>query len=531
MIANANTDPTAGDGRVDPRAVWLLFATFVVAIIGLIYEMLTATLSSYLLGDSVKQFSFVIGIFLSAMGFGAWASRFVSSALPAFIMVQIGLGIVGGISAPAIYAAYGYLGGTQVLVYGLLIVMGALSGMEIPLISRVLEEIGVAKFRFENVLSVDYLGALIASLAFPLLILPNLSLIATSLAFGLLNLCVAGISIWMFRKSLTGRSRRLVAPWAGGVIAMLIGLSMSGQIVSTVDAKIFQDEVVLQEQTPYQKITVTRFRDRVRLYLDHSIQFDSRDEYRYHEALVHPALAAAPQARDVLMIGGGDGMGVREVLRAAPDANITLVDLDPRMTELFRDNPELSALNGNALSSPRVTIRNVDAWTFAGGEADEAGDGGLYDVIILDLPDPKSVQISRLYSLEFYAMLMERLRRGGVVVTQAGSPLLAGDAFWSVAKTLDATRNPSMPDATLHTTPYQIFLPSFGSWGFVMATPWPLDAAGLQLDHEGRFINGDTWKAALTFSPDMGDRPVELNNLESHKLLHYYLEGWEMWFQ
>ena len=504
------------------REVWLLAATFLVAIAGLIYELVAATVSSYLLGDSVRQFSLVIGVFLSSMGLGSWLSRYVGQAFSGFVWAQVLLGLVGGFMAPVLFLVYGWMGDVGLPLYGMLIAVGVLSGMEIPLIVRILKEEGASEFRFENVLTVDYVGALAASLAFPLLIIPHLGLMSASLAFGALNLAVAGLSLWVFRDRTT---RVQVTLWALAFAATLGALWQSERIVSVADAGLYADTIIYDQATPYQQITVTAYRDRVRLFLDHSIQFDSIDEYRYHEMLVHPAMAMVPRARNVLILGGGDGMATREVLRHEGVEAVTLVDLDPAVTTLFRDHPDLSRLNARAFSDPRVTVVNQDAWEFV-----EASDT-LYDVIILDLPDPKNLALSRLYSRSFYGLLAERLSAHGAMVTQAGSPLFAREAFWSIAETFETATNPLSPGRPgLWTLPYHSYVPSFGEWGFMLAAPQELGAENLPLPEGLRYLNADEWQAARLFAGDIARVEVEANTLQTHALVGYYLDGWDRWF-
>ncbi len=507
---------------VAPREVWLLAATFLVAVAGLIYELIAATLSSYLLGDSIRQFSLVIGIFLAAMGLGAWLSRLVGDALKGFIWAQIALGLIGGFLAPAIYVTYALLETLDVPLYGSLIAIGALSGMEIPLIARILGDIGATPFRFENVLSVDYVGALVASLAFPLLIVPHLGLMSASLAFGCLNLLVAGLSMWIFRARTDARQWVV---WALALAATLAALTQAERMVNVVEANLFEDEVILSEDSPYQHITLTRFRDRIRLFLDYSIQFDTLDEYRYHEALVHPAMALAPRHRNVLILGGGDGLAARQLFRHADVDQVTLVDIDARVTTLFRRRPELTALNANSLNDPRLTILNRDAWKFL--ETTQTA----YDVIIVDLPDPKSVALSKLYTQEFYAMLADRISAQGVIVVQSGSPLFARQAYWSVIHTLQATRNPVEPGGRMHVLPYHVYLPSFGDWGFALVSPRPLAQHPLALPAGLRFLTEAAWQAAQVFSPDEADQPAAVNTLHTQPLLGYYNNGWDYWFR
>lgn len=506
---------------VDLRPVWLLLATFLVAVSSLIYELIAATLSSYLLGDSIRQFSFVIGVFLSAMGLGVWLSRMVNAALLGFVWVQIFIGLIGGALAPALFFAYAYLGDIAVLLYGMLGLIGLLSGMEIPLIARVLKDIGAPSFRFENVLSVDYVGALVASLAFPVFVIPHFSLTSASIIFGCLNLAVAGGSIWVFRDRLP---KTIWAGWAATFALSLVALINSERMVSVVDAAMFEDDIIINETTPDQNIVVTRFRDRTRLFLNHSIQFDTLDEHRYHESLVHPAMATTPRRNNILILGGGDGMAAREVLKYPDVDTITLVDLDPRVTELFRDHDDLSTLNAHALSDPRVTIIADDAWLFSENTVD------VYDVIIIDLPDPKSIALSKLYSIEFYAILMERLSPHGAMVTQAGSPVFARDAFWSIVETFEMTRNPAAR-TPLSVTPYHSYTPSFGDWGFIIARPFALQARDVSFPESLKYINAETWQSAQIFAPDAGRTDVEANSIKSHPLVTYYQEGWDHWFR
>ncbi|WP_425097708.1 polyamine aminopropyltransferase [Tropicibacter sp. S64] len=504
------------------RETWLLAATFLIAVAGLIYELIAATVSSYLLGDSVRQFSIVIGVFLSSMGLGAWASRYVGEAMRGFAWAQIFLGIIGGFMAPTLFLAYAWVSEVGIPLYGMLIAVGVLSGMEIPLIARVLKDIGAPEFRFENVLTVDYVGALVASLAFPLLVIPHLGLMSASLVFGGLNLIVAGLSLYLFREV---ASRLQWVVWATAMALTFGALVQSERLVSVTEQQLFEDDVVLTEATPYQQITVTRFRDRVRLFLDYSIQFDTMDEYRYHEMLVHPVMGLAPRVNSVLILGGGDGMAAREVLRHDGVERITLVDLDPRVTELFRDHPDLAALNGGSLSDPRLTLVNQDAWQFV--EATQES----FDVIILDLPDPKNIALSKLYSREFYGLLVQRLSANGLLVTQAGSPLFARQAFWSVAHTLAATGNPYAPGEGLSVIPSHVHVPSFGEWGFVMASFAGLADREPKLPDGLKYLTPEVWRGAQVFSVDTGDMDAEINDIQSHALVGYYLEGWDAWFR
>ncbi len=497
-------------------------ATFVVAVAGLVYELVAGAAASYLLGDSVTQFSLVIGLFLTSMGVGAFASRFVVQAEAGFVSSQIALGLVGGFSAPILFATYAYLEGISGVLFAIVFLCGALSGLEIPLITRILTGLGAGKHTLANVLTADYLGALAAALAFPLLVVPQLGLMSASLAFGLLNLVVAGLSLWLFRD-LLGWAFRVI--WVVGVLACALALWRAETIVSVLDATLYEDEVIVSQQTPYQQITITRFRDRTRLFLNQSIQFDSLDEHRYHEMLVHPALARVARPDRVLVLGGGDGMAVREVLRDPRVGHIDLVDLDPAVTALFRDRDDLARLNGFALRDPRVTVHTADAWQFL------SEDGTPYDLIVADLPDPSTLSLSRLYTREFYARMLDRLSATGLFVTQAGSPLFARAAFWSLQETLAGTRNPIAPGQGLWTEPLQVTIPSFGIWGFIIAGKMEPAPRPLVLPDGLRYLTPETYAAALVFAPDMAPVEVAANTMQTHALMRYYLDGWAEWFR
>lgn len=504
----------------DGQALWLLAATFVVAVAGLVYELIAGAVSSYLLGDSVTQFSLVIGVFMTSMGLGAWASRFVAVPERGFTLSQVMLGIVGGFSAPVLFLAYGYLESLHAILFALVIAIGALSGLEIPLITRILTEREAMKHTLSSVLTADYAGALVAAVLFPLVIVPQLGLMAASLSFGLLNLMVAGISVWLFRERIGWVLR---GAWILGLVACGAGLIWSDRIVSLADAAFFEDNVILAEETPYQRIVVTEWRGRYRLFLNGSIQFDTLDEHRYHESLVHPAMARAPRRAEVLVLGGGDGMAVREVLRWPDVERVALVDLDPRVTELFRENGALATLNGRALSDPKVEIVNQDAWLFI-RESDRP-----FDVVILDLPDPRDFAVSKLYSREFYAPLMERLSPRGVMVTQGGSPVFAREAFWSVVRTWVGTRNPARPGEDLAVLPYHTYVPSFGDWGFVMVTQETEFREPVGLPEGLRYLSEAAFGAMTVFPEDSGPLEVEPNTILSHPLIRYYEDGWAAW--
>jgi spermidine synthase len=510
----------------------LLVAVFLIAICGLVYELVAGTLASYLLGDSITQFSIVIGVFLSAMGVGSWASRFLKNNLVAwFVGVEVAVGLVGGLTPLLGFAAFAHTEAFLPVTGSAVVIVGALVGIEIPLVIRILEEVRGLRVTVANVMGVDYLGALAASLLFPFLLLPQLGVVRAGLVMGLLNLAVAAI-LWRHLAAHTGAWRRpLLAALLLGALALTGGLLAAPRLVAGFESRIYQDEIIFAETSRYQRIVITRWRADWRLYLNGHLQFSSIDEYRYHESLVHPPLLAAERPRRVLILGGGDGLAVREVLRHAEIERVLVVDLDPQVTELFRDHPALSELNGGSLRDPRVEIHNADAFNYL-RDTEES-----FDVIIADLPDPSDAMIAKLYSRSFYALAAKRLAPGGAMAVQATSPYRARKAFWCIAHTLDATPAAGSPEedhiTTLAVRPYHIVVPSFGTWGFVLAArAEPGRKLPLRIGELGlRFLNPEVFAASTYFPADMGEEETELNQLDNPVLARYYEDGYHRYLQ
>jgi spermidine synthase len=397
-------------------------------------------------------------------------------------------------------------------LFGILVVVGTLVGLEIPLLLRILQRGQELKDVVARVLAFDYIGSLAASLLFPLLLLPFLGLVRTSLLFGLVNAAVALWCLHAFADQVGGLRFRQAYAWAT-TIALAVAFVLAPRIERFGEDTMFEAPIVFSHRTPYQRLTLTRWRDDVRLYIDGNLQFSSIDEHRYHEALVHPAFAALPEGTTgarVLVLGGGDGLALREVLRHDV-AEVDLVDLDPGMTELFATHPVLVELNGGALSDPRVTVHNADAMEWLAERSDAAG----YDVAIVDLPDPNDFSLGKLYTRAFYRLLGSRMDPGGAIVVQATSPYLAPRAFWCIARTLAA--------AGLDAHPYHAHVPSFGDWGFVLAMPTPRDApVRLVPDIDRRFLNDALLPGLFVFPTDQEPPEVEVNQLNDQLLVHYY---------
>jgi spermidine synthase len=491
----------------------LLFITvLLIAACGLIYELIAGTLASYLLGDSVLQFSTIIGCYLFAMGIGSAFSRYIDRGLAyRFVWIELLLGVVGGCSSALLFLAFAYTQGFQLLMYSLVVVIGILVGLEIPLLMRLVR--GRYHFRdvVAHVLTFDYLGALGASLLFPILLVPYLGLVRSAMLFGVINVLVALWSTFLFASQIA-KVRALRSLCVIVLCGLVVGLAEAKRIIAAAEDNIYTDEIIFSRDTRYQHIVLTRFKDDIRLFLSSHLQFSSRDEYRYHEALIHPGLSAIPAPRHVLVLGGGDGLAVREILKYPQLESVTLVDLDPEMTKLFSTNPMLTALNQKSFLSPKVHLINADAFPWVDSNTDS------FDFIVIDFPDPTNYSLGKLYTTAFYKAVARHLSSQGLMVVQSTSPMFARDSYWCIAETLR--------QAGLQTYPYHVYVPSFGEWGFVIAGHRDFQFP-TSLPSGLRFVNVAGLPAMFQFPPDMSPLPMPPNRLNDQVLVRAYDQDWK----
>lgn len=498
----------------------LLFVTVVVvATCGLVYELVSGATSTYLLGESVTQLSIVIGVHLTAMGIGAWLSKFVlERTADRFVDCQLAASLVGGLSGPLLYLAFAHTGHVRVVLYLLVATTGVLVGAQIPLLMRALRRRVAFADVVPRVLSLDYVGALVGALAFAIVFLPTLGALKTGIVFGVLGALAALWATVALASAVDAPPRRRRAVVVTVVLAgALFG---SERLVRSADEALLLHPVAHSKQTSYQRIVLTEAKSGFSLYLDGNLQFSSVDEYRYHEALVHPALVASRTRKNVLVLGGGDGLAVREILRHADVETVTLVDLDPGMTDLARDLPALRALNRGSLSDPRVTVVNDDAMAWIAERRPNVLE--RFDAVIVDFPDPNNFALGKLYTVRFYRLLRERLAPGAVVAIQSTSPLVARKSFWCVVRSVEA--------AGLHARPYHAFVPSFGEWGFVLASTEEV-AAPTHAPPGLRWLDDASMANLFAIAPDMAPLPVETNRLNNQMLVRYYEEEWQRWMR
>ncbi|KBZ63589.1 hypothetical protein K875_02299 [Mycobacterium [tuberculosis] TKK-01-0051] len=501
----------------------LLAAVAACAACGIIYELALLTLSASLDGGGIVATSLIVAGYIAALGVGALLVKpLLAHAAITFVAVEALLGIVGGLSAAALYVVFAFLdgsvGSTWVLAASTALI-GALVGAEVPLLMTLLQRgrtAGPADAgrTLANLNAADYLGALLGGLVWPFLLLPQLGMIRGAAATGMINLAAAAVvAVFLLRQVVSMRQLALALGALAAAPGLLAALLLrSADVETTSRQRLYADPIVAYRHTAYQEIVVTRRGNDTRLYLDGGLQFSTRDEYRYTESLVYPALGNG--AHSVLVLGGGDGLAARELLRQPGISRIVQVELDPAVIDIARTT--LRGANGGSLDNPRVAVLTEDAMNWLRGPNVDR-----FDAVIVDLPDPDTPVLGRLYSTEFYALVAHALAPGGLMVVQAGSPFSTPTAYWRTVSTIRA--------AGYAVTPYHAHVPTFGDWGFALAqragaapTPKvPADAPPL------RYLNQQVLDAACVFGGDIGPRPVEPSTLDNPRIVEDMRHGYD----
>jgi len=504
------------------RAV-LLAAVAACAACGIIYELALLTLSASLDGGGIVATSLIVAGYIAALGAGALLVKpLLTRAAITFIAIEALLGIIGGLSAAALYVMFSFIGGSLLVLAVGTALIGGLVGAELPLLMTLLQQRRTAATdiatdtgrTLANLTAADYLGALIGGLVWPFVLLPHLGMIRGAAATGIINLVAAAIvAIFLLRQVVSVRQLITALCALAAALGLLATLLLRAQDIETTSRqRLYADPIIAYRHSAYQEIVVTRRGNDMRLYLDGGLQFSTRDEYRYTESLVYPALGG--RARSVLVLGGGDGLAARELLRQPGIEKIVQVELDPAVVDLARTT--MRGANGGSLENPRVNVIADDAMTWLRGPH-----SGLFDAVIVDLPDPDTPVLGRLYSTEFYALASRALAPGGLMVVQSGSPYSTPIAFWRTVSTIKA--------AGYAVTPYHVYVPTFGDWGFALARhggeaprpTMPPNAPPL------RFLSPSVLDAATVFADDVRPRTLEPSTLEHPRVVEDMRHGYD----
>lgn len=507
--------------KPQPERLVFFLTVFLAGLCSIVYELLISTTSSYFMGDSIKQFSLVIGIYMAAMGLGSYLTKFLDdNLLEWFVKIEILLGLVGGISVPLLYYTFSRVNGTeyQFIMLGLTAIIGTLTGFEIPVLVRILKTYYPLKSNLAYVLSLDYVGALIATLLFPFLLLPFVGTFKTSLIFGFINVALGLFIYNFFTRQLQVKAKKSLLIVSTIVLSCFIGLGISSShLLKDWEEDLFSTKVIFAKQTPYQKLVLTQNKEDIRLYINRIIQFSSIDEYRYHESLALVPMNVARYKKNVLILGGGEGLLAREILKEQDVEQVTIVDLDPEMFLLAKENPHVKKLNEGIMTHPKVRTIAMDAMTFL------FEDNQFYDIILADLPDPSNDALARLYSTSFYRLVQSRLSAEGLFATQASSTFHTNNTFWCIYETMKAS-------GFSHVYPYHAYVPSFGDWGFVMASKRDLEPQKYTSDYPVKYLDTTLVRNMFFFEKDIKNpNNLEINYLDNPVLLKYFLEDWEKW--
>ena len=486
----------------------LLIAAAVSSATGLAAELLLGTLATYLVGNQALAYGVAIGVFLAAMGIGSYLTQFITPQgsssqqqkvlLTRFLQVELLIAPLTAILPLSLFYLFVIDGFLWLGLFLVTLILGILAGLEVPLLTRILEQEQGLKDSLAGVLALDYLGALVGSLAFPIILLPFLGLFPTAAIIG----SFPAVMVFLISKSF---SRLRLWRSVGVIMAVCLWLlaPLTIPLGDRLENSLYQAPVIARIQSPIQRIVLTRFNQDVRLFLDGDLQFSTLDEYRYHEALVHPAMSAAAHHRQILLLGAGDGMALREILKYPEVERVVLIELDREVVNLARNYPLLVNVNQNALNDERVEIIYGDAFKLTPNFSTE------FDVIIADFPDPDQEILAKLYSQGFYQRLLSKLTIDGVFVTQASSPFLAPKVLACIHKTLSSIN--------YHVYPYIADVPSFGIWGFALASQSPLSLKKLSLSVPTRFLTTQLLDKLFLIPQDIN---LDLNQVKINRLVH-----------
>lgn len=511
------------------KAFILKLALFATGLSGIVAEYILATLASYFLGDSIVQWALIISLMLFFMGVGSRITKYIhKNIFILFISTEFTLSLFVAFSALLAYSTAAFSIYAGAMIYFMSMVTGLLIGMELPLAVRLNEDFEELRVNISSILEKDYYGSLLGGLFFAFVGLPYLGLTYTPFLLGLVNLAVAIAMLNYFPTILKRKTRirlNIIATFV--LIIIFAGAFNAKNIIFFGEQNKYKDKIIYSEQSRYQKIVITEWRGDYWLYLNSNLQLSTYDEALYHEVLVHPAMALSKTPHDILILGGGDGCAAREVLKYPEVDHITLVDLDPAMTRLAKTHPVLLEANDSSFYHEKVKIINRDGYKFI----EETNK--FFDLIIIDLPDPRNVELSRLYSQEFYTLCRRQLRPNGILVTQAGSPYYAAESFACIQKTIEAAGFSAIP---LHN---QIL--TMGEWGWVLAVN--ADVSDEEIIYklknadfdkiETRWLNQEAVGLITSFGKDFfmeKNDSIKINKVHDPVLYRYFLKGsWDLY--
>ncbi len=509
---------------MERKRLWLSLSILSTGASGLIYEYLLSTVSSYIIGNSIEQFSITIALMLFFMGVAGYIQKNISDTnlILKFIGIEITLSFIGALSVLIVYYGYIYSANFYLIYYTLSAFIGFLIGLEIPIVLRINEKFTQKlKENISFIYSADFIGAFIGALVWVFVLLKFFSIIQIGFLTSLINILVALGTFLVFYKKISKNLKLIVFSLFLSIIAMdILGVIFHKKLERNIYKSLFEDPVIFHKKTVYQDIVITQnpVNKEYRLYLNGNLQFCSTDEALYHELLVHPAFSLKDSVKNVLIIGGGDGLALREVLKY-PVKKVILVDLDKDMINVAKIYP-LAKINQNSFFSKNVKVVNSDAYSFLDTLIKKKT---KFDIIIVDLPDPSNINLAKLYSVEFYRKLYFILEFNGILTIQATSPFFAPNTFSCIKK--------SLKTAKFNILPYHYDIPSFGDWGFIIAYKYKrakmvhnIQNFHLNIDNL-KYLTDELFKSSLVFPKNwirVNEKTIEANSIFNPVIIDYY---------
>lgn len=534
--------------------------------VGLINEYILSTVSSYILGNSIEQFAIIIGIMFLMFGVGSLVQMRLkdTNLIAKFVLIEILIAVVSAFAPISIYWTFAFAWDfLYIVLYGSVMAIAFLIGFEIPVVLRINKRFtSELKTNIAGIIAFEYFGGFVGMWiwvdylkgTFPLtevsFIVAGANFVAMLLAF-----------VYFFSKGFVRHGLALTGVLILAASSLVWGYTNNRDWNIELEQQLFDDQIIYIENTRYQHIVITHNKlvDDYRLHINGNVQFSSIDEQIYHENLVHPVMTLVPDHARVLILGGGDGLALREVRKYSDVKSMTLVDLDPRMIEIASTLPVMVELNDGAFSDARVLTKISSAIEHDGvkpvyiraGEQDPKDDPDVewvgtidvvtidaelfireipksYNVMIIDFPDPNSVELSKLYSKEFYLQVARKLSERGMIAIQSSSPYHAKETFLTIIRTLKA--------AGFNTLPYHENVPSFGDWGWILA--WksgePVAHMNERIENikafsvETKHLTPDLFRANRIFGKGLLESDSKaINTLMEPVLYEVYLEeGW-----
>lgn len=503
----------------------------ITSICWIIYELLLSTVSSYLLWNSIEQFSITIWFFLFGLWIWSFLSKTIKNYQKTFIITETLLAIIWWLSVIFVKWIYLYLIEYLIIFKIIYILLSSLIWilvwLEIPLLWIFLDN----KYKnFQktiwNLLSLDYIWSLIWTIIFPIILLPRLWLTYTAISIGILNLIVSIIFLTISNLTTREKLKFLIINFLGIIILIFTSILSINKLETIWEHFFFEEPIIYSHRSKYQYIVITQRWDDIRLYLDGHLQFLSLDEYRYHYSLTYFTNKYIKKLTNwnnlkILILWWWDGLAVRNILEYLSwkklNYNITLVDLDSEMINLAKNFYLLKKLNKNSLTQPNIKIINQDAFNFL------LNDKNKYDIIIADFPDPRNIEISKLYSKEFYWLVLKHLKKIWIFTTQASNCFFSKEAFRDIYKTIDYSISKAKKRTSFKLVPYHTYIPSFWDWWFVTLLLWKSKDLYTWMKVEL------SWLINFTFDKDylVDLKNIKINSINNPIIINYYIKWYE----